>query len=369
MILFQGTMNTMVRKPQCDDLLGNTQHWEQHIVQQMKQHSVPGLAIAIIYRNELVYANGFGVTSIEDDNQVSVTPGTLFRVASVTKPMTGTMIMHLIDHGLLDLDAYVLDYLPWFSLSDQESAKLITLRMLMSHTSGLPHDHKPFGRSEPDALRERVRTEIPQYALIGNPGERFSYSNSGIHILAHIAEVVTGQYYADIMQSDILNPLHMDRTTFDPTIAMTYPIAQSHHMNDDGSMIVEHRMAQNSANNASGQIYSSVSDLVNFARLHLNYGKFMDKQIIRQDLIHEMHRANVIIDSDMQRYYGLTFFVDKFMGVNKVSHSGGMNNYRTRFDLLPSHQTAVIIAYNRLTDDFPAMQMINDIFEKVLTED
>lgn len=356
----------MIQNPQCSNVIGDIEAWEQEIVQQMGSHTVPGLSIAIIYQNELIYANGFGITSIEEDNQVRVTPGTLFRVASLTKPMTGTMIMALVGQGLLSLDGLVVDYLPWFTLSDTEAARKITIRMLLSQTSGLPHDHKPFGRTEPEALRNRVQNEIPLYSLVGKPGERYAYSNSGIHVLAHIAEVVTGQFYAEIMQSLLFQPLQMNRTTFDPAVAITYPIAQSHALLPDDSLVVEHRMAQNSANNASGQVYSSVADLANFAFLHLNSGSFMEQQIVKPDLLEEMHKPYAIIDSEKRRCYGLTFFVEDYKGVKKVSHSGGINNFRTRFDLLPSHKAAVIIAYNRFTDEFPAVQMINGIFDKVI---
>ncbi|HEU5376900.1 MAG TPA: serine hydrolase domain-containing protein, partial [Ktedonobacteraceae bacterium] len=112
---------------------------EERIEQQMKDAHVPGLALAIVLGTEIIYAKGFGVTSIED-NGVAVTPKTLFRIGSVTKPLTGTAIMCLVEAGLLDLDQPVRTYIPWFSLSEAEASERVTLRMLMSHTSGLPTD-------------------------------------------------------------------------------------------------------------------------------------------------------------------------------------------------------------------------------------
>jgi CubicO group peptidase (beta-lactamase class C family) len=110
---------------------------EQRIEEQMQATHVPGLALAIVKDQEVMYARGFGVTSVEDAG-LAVTPQTLFRIGSVTKSLTGTMIMRLVEQGKLDLDKPVKAYIDRFTLSEQRAAEQVTLRMLLSHTSGLP---------------------------------------------------------------------------------------------------------------------------------------------------------------------------------------------------------------------------------------
>src|SRR5689334_22863181 len=110
---------------------------EQLIQLRMAEAIVPGLALAIVQGDKVIYARGFGVTST-DDNAPSVTPDTLFRIGSVTKPLTGTMIMRLVETGVLDLDKPITEYVDWLTIGEPNVAPQITLRMLLSHTAGLP---------------------------------------------------------------------------------------------------------------------------------------------------------------------------------------------------------------------------------------
>src|SRR6266566_8965899 len=105
---------------------------EQRIEQGMQKGHVPGLALAIVKDQEVIYARGFGVTSIEDGG-VPVTPQTLFRIGSTTKPMTGTAILRLVEAGKLDLDRPVKKYIDWLTLSEEDAADRVTL-----------HAHEPY---------------------------------------------------------------------------------------------------------------------------------------------------------------------------------------------------------------------------------
>jgi len=188
---------------------------EQHIEEQMKASHVPGLALAIVKDQEVMYARGFGVTSVEDGG-LAVTPHTLFPIGSVTKPLTGTMIMRLVEQGKLDLDRPVKEYLDGFMLSESGAAERVTLRMLLSHTSGLPTRYSPFGPRNPEALEKHVKEEISQYRLVAPPGKLYSYSNPGINLAGYVAQVVAGMSYTELMQSLVFDPLEMKRTTLDP---------------------------------------------------------------------------------------------------------------------------------------------------------
>ncbi len=110
----------------------NFHQLEQGIEARMHKSHIPGLALAIVQDHKLIYARGFGVTSVED-GCVPVTPETLFRIGSITKPLTGTAIMRLVEVGKLDLDTPVKAYIEWFRLSDPEATKHVTLRMQLGH--------------------------------------------------------------------------------------------------------------------------------------------------------------------------------------------------------------------------------------------
>lgn len=147
----------------------------------------------------LTYAKGFGVTSVEDGG-LPVTPETLFRVGSITKPLTGTAIMRLVEAGKLDLDTPIKTYIDGFRLSDPEATEQVTLRMLLSHTAGLPTDGQHFGLRDPQGLEISIREEIPTYALIAPPNRVMSYSNPGVNIAVYVAEIVSGKSYTELMQ-------------------------------------------------------------------------------------------------------------------------------------------------------------------------
>ncbi len=134
----------------------NLYRMEQLIETHMKETYVPGLAMAIVQDQQVVYARGFGVTSVEDGG-LPVTPQTLFRIGSTTKPLTGTAIMRLVEAGKLDLDEPIKTYIDWFTLPDKQAATSITTRMLLSHTAGMPPGRDHFGYRNPEGLEAFVR--------------------------------------------------------------------------------------------------------------------------------------------------------------------------------------------------------------------
>jgi CubicO group peptidase (beta-lactamase class C family) len=343
---------------------------EQRIGDRLHAAHVPGLSVAIVYNHEVIYARGFGVTSVEDGG-LPVTPQTLFRIGSVTKPLTGTAIMRLVDRGLVRLDAPVREYLPWFMLSEPGAAERVTVRMLLTHTSGIPISGTPLdprtaGSGDPEALAARIRQEIPCLPLVAQPGTLWSYSNGAIHILGHIIEVVTSTFYTQSMYELVFAPLDMSRTTFEPTVAMTYPLAQAHDLLEDGSLRVQHRFANYSAHYPSGQAISTVLDLANFALLHLQHGFYRRNQVLSPEAVAEMHRSHVDFFTIPPSGYGLTFFIGTHKGLLRVAHGGAINTFGANFDFLPNAGAAVILLYNRRSATLAAGALVDEIFDLLL---
>src|SRR5215470_7018653 len=148
------------------------------IDEQLRAAQIPGLALAVVHGEEIIFARGFGTTSVEDAS-LPITPQTLFRVGSITKPLTGTAIMRLVDAGILDLDTPLPQYLDWFTLSEDHAAERVTLRMLLSHTAGLPTKYEVAGPRDPAALGAYLRQTLPTLPLVAPPGTLWSYSNHG----------------------------------------------------------------------------------------------------------------------------------------------------------------------------------------------
>jgi CubicO group peptidase (beta-lactamase class C family) len=137
----------------------NYSRLEQRIEEHMHQAHVPALALAVVKEREILYVKGFGLTSVEEGG-APVSPRTLFRIGSVTKPLVGTAVMRLVEEGQLELDRPLNAYIDWLRFSLPYVEEWITLRMLLSHTAGLPADSRS-GASDADGLERYVREQIP----------------------------------------------------------------------------------------------------------------------------------------------------------------------------------------------------------------
>ena len=191
----------------------------------MQRKHQPGLAVGIVYDGEPLWAKGFGCADIE--TQKPVTLDTRFRIASISKTFTAVAILQLRDAGALSLDDPVSSRLDWFDLR-YEGAPEITIRNLLTHTSGLPRDsHNPMWTEceapEWDEFVEGLQARGPTRA----PYDKFAYSNVGYSLLGGIIEAVSGESWSDYLQRNIVDRLGMSQTrpvphADDPDLATGY---------------------------------------------------------------------------------------------------------------------------------------------------
>ena len=331
-----------------------------------------GAAIAVLKGGEVIYLGGFGTTSVEDHG-APVTPQTLFAYGSICKNICATLIMRLVEQNLLNLDKPVVDYLPDLLFSDADYGKKITLRHLLSHTSGLPMGGKYWGPRDPDSLRRFVYEQIPYYTFLSEPGAVHLYSNTVFCIAGHIAEVVTGKFYDDLIQEQVFDPLQMDRVTFDPVVAMTYSVALPHETDSDGDLRVKHRMTYNVSGNPSSFALGSVADLAKLARMYLNRGQVGDQQFLSAASVGEMqrlHSRRTMIGAahtlaQVNQGYGLGFEIGEYKSRRMARH-GGMNlSNNCYFDLFPDNQTGVILLTNYYNEG-PLMELVAELYDYAL---
>ncbi|MED1724570.1 serine hydrolase domain-containing protein [Brevibacillus parabrevis] len=305
------------------------------------QTKVPGFAIAVVKDEEIIYAKGFGSTNLEEGG-APVTPDTIFRIGSVSKPLTGSAIMRLVEAGKVDLDEPIVNYIPEFRLRAPEATGKVTLRMLLNHTAGLPDGGDMVGKRDPEALGEYVREVIPQLSLIAPPGFLHAYSNHHLNLAGYVAERVTGMPFSLFMKEWLFDPLHMSRTMYDPLIAMTYPLALSHDRHPDGTLRVQHNFPENAANYPSYFGMSSVHDMAKFSIMHLNNGRFGDVQILSPESIEEMHSFQADRFTLSGLASGLTFFRDTYKGVPIIKHAGAISTYNSALLLQPEQKIGIV---------------------------
>jgi len=335
-------------------------------------HSAVGAAIAVLQNSQITYLGGFGKTCVEDHG-IPVTPQTLFAYGSISKNFCAAVVMRLVEQGLLDLDQPVVEYLPGFQFSRKDFGNKVTLRHLLSHTSGLPMAGKYWGPRDPDSLGRFVYEQIPYYKFLAVPGRVHLYSNTVICIAGHVAEVVTGKYYEDLIQEYVFDPLEMIDSTFDPAIAMTYPLALPHKRNPDGTLKVEHRMTYNVSGSPSSFAYGSVTDLAHLAQMYLNQGNYHELQYLSPYSIDEMQKphASRYIDehihplANVNRGYGLGFNTGEYKGKRAARH-GGMNlSFNCFFDLFPDDGAGVVILTNYSNDE-PLLELVAALYDYAL---
>ncbi len=312
---------------------------EKVAIEELTETNTPGAAIAIVSGDRIIFAKGFGVANIE--TAVPVTADTLFQIGSITKTFTATTVLTLAEEGQLKLDQ------PIGRFAKGLSAKLaqVTLQQLLSHTAGLKDEPDEFGLQDESALGAYLRSWKDDYCLF-EPDYVFSYSNSGFALAGLVAQEVTAKPYADLLSERLFQPLGMRRTTFRPTVAMTYPLAVGHRVRRAESPTVVRPLANDARLWPAGTMYSSVNELARFAVAFLNDGKLEGKQILSASVIHEMQKPRAEVPSSLD-HYGYGLFMNTYRGFKQVWHDGSMTGYVGAMRMIPEQRFAVIVLANR----------------------
>jgi len=300
--------------------------------EEMTKLGVPGIAVAVVRGDQVIYKKGIGVASVETGE--AVRPEMLFRLGSTTKMMTATALVSLAVEGKADLEAPIGKYLPFLT---PKLAK-ITANQLLSHTAGI-HDEAPmFGSHDETALGAGIHSWTDAW-LFTDPGKIFSYSNPGYWMAGYLVETITGKPYADAMEERVFKPFGMARTTLRPTMAITWPLAQGH---EAGKVV--RPAADNAAGWPAGSVFSNVEDLSRFVTACLNQ---KNRAFALMSTAHAKEPG-----SDSSYGYGLT--IHTVRGVPIVEHGGSRSGYGSMIRMAPAQKVGIIILANRSGASLPA---------------
>lgn len=311
---------------------------EETVLAELKEKRGAGAAIAVVSGDKIVFAKGFGAANIETNQPV--TPDTLFQIGSITKPFTALAILKFAENGKLKLDAPVSDYAK--NLSPKLSK--VTLAQLLSHTAGILDEPDEFGAQDESLMAVYIRSWKDDYSLF-EPEQIFSYSNSGFALAGFAMQEAAGKPYVDLMNEQIFAPLGMTRTTFRPTVAMTYPIAVGHRRGEKLSIV--RPLPQDARLYPAGTFYTSANELARFAVSFLNGGKIDGKQIFSPAVIKQMSQPRAKIPSAADdTSYGYGLFMNTARGMRQLWHDGSMTGYSAQMMLVPDERFAVIVLSN-----------------------
>src|SRR5688500_15580492 len=175
------------------------------IEQVIESFGLAGLAIGIVKDETLVYAQGSGVRNL--NTREPVTPRSLFHMASVSKPFVATAIMQLVEQGLIELQAPVITYLPYFKLNDSRYTNC-TVQQMLSHTAGMPDvdEYYWYKREYDEGALDRFVRSLSDMELLSVPGEKFKYSNAAFEVLGDLVAKVSRQPFEVYVKTHILDP-------------------------------------------------------------------------------------------------------------------------------------------------------------------
>ena len=306
----------------------------------MERYRVPGVAIGMLRADELDVA-AFGVTSVE--HPLPIEGDTLFQIASVTKTMTATVIMRLIERGALDLDAPVRRYIPAFRLRDAAAQERATVRHLVTHTGGWLGDcFADFGNGD-DAL-ERYVAAMAELEQITPLGEIWHYSNSSFALLGRLIEVVTGKTYEAATRELLFVPLGMTRSCFSAGEAITHRVAIGHVIVDEKPTVARPWAFPRAATPVGG-IVSTANDLMRYARFHLGDGRAPDgARLLSRESLDLMRTP--LADADLDRKVGVSWFIRSVGGVRLQYHGGVAIGQQGVLMLAPDRGEAITVQTN-----------------------
>ena len=305
----------------------------------MEENAVPSIAVAVAKDGRIIWEEGFGWADRE--RMTAATPHTMYSLASISKPITATAIMKLVERGSVRLDQPINDYLGAGKLTGLAGdAQGATVRRVLSHTAGLPL-HYQFFYQNAGYGRPAMDETIGRYAVVVNPpGEVFEYSNLGFGVLDHVIARASGQSYADYMRTEVFLPLGMTRTSVDIATGLEPYAAQRY---DSKQRPIPFYTFDHPGGSA---VYASAHDLVRFGMFHLKNRLSEQRRILADSTVQLMQM--VYTPDTLEGGYGLGWGITKDEnGYRMVGHSGGMPGVATSLRMYPSENVAIVVLANK----------------------
>jgi CubicO group peptidase (beta-lactamase class C family) len=334
---------------------------DAYVEEQRCRLHIPGITLAIVEGDRIVHKHGFGQARPGGE---APTPQTPFFIGSLTKSITATAVMQLVEAGKVELDAPVQRYLPWFCVApwkghvapwkgrvtDPQASVLMTVRHLLNQTSGLSTIAGSIILADfddrPDANERQVRA-LSTFKVSRPAGEKCEYSNLNYNILGLIVETASGETYAGYIQNHIFDPLEMRHSYSSKKEAGQNGLAVGHrHWFSMPFPAPDMPVPRGSL--PSGQLISSAEDMAHYLIAHLNGGCYAEAQILSAAGIQELHRGAV--DFTMMGVsagrYGMGWF-DIDLGHTKTySHSGNVPEFSAFMVILPKQRKGFILLLN-----------------------
>ena len=329
--------------------------------QQMRKAVTPGVAVAVVRGEEIVFASGAGWADREQG--IRVTPHTAFMLASVSKTVTCAAIMTLVEDGLLDLDANVNEVLPFEVHVPHSPHVPVTMRMLLTHTSAIRDRWRVWGRpysdptlyfhgDSPIALGDFMQSYFAvggdEYRPKANfydrrPGTAYAYSNFAVALAGYVAEAVSGTDFDELSKTRIIDPLGMTDSGFrladigTPNLAMPYKVDR-----ETGAFTPYFQYGY--PDYPDGELRTSATHLAAWLGAFMNFGKLGDVRVLERDTVTEIRRHQ--LGRMVDWHQGLIWYGSSVPGYFRLGHTGGDYGVTTQMFFRPDKYVGVITLTN-----------------------
>ncbi|KAF9572218.1 hypothetical protein EC968_010156 [Mortierella alpina] len=331
---------------------------------------IPGLSVAVFYKGEIIFAEGFGKRNENDP----FTAETLSPIGSLTKAFTATAIGELVAEGKLDWDKTpVNEYLPEFQLKNPVLTSQLTMEDLLSHRTGVPRmDLEWYNRKESRLELIKCLRHVDAPSKLGSATQ---YNNMMYAVAGEAAATVAGMRYEKLVEEKVIEPLKLSNTGFSPMEMRKRP---NHAMPFSADSLED---AQNGQFNLhpldedymqispAGDMYSNVFDLVQWGRVIIAKGKVGDDQILSKEGVERTLTPTSIVDAaDTRRSpdfgaivtYGSGWGIDSYKGHVHYRHNGGISGFQSSLKIFPDDDLVIAHLYNISTASFDASYYIVD---------
>jgi CubicO group peptidase (beta-lactamase class C family) len=321
----------------------------------------PGMAFLAAKDGKIIYKGAKGMADME--NNIPISTNTKFRIGSITKQFTAVAILKLQQQGKLSID----DQLSKF-LADFPKAEQVTLRQLLSHTSGIYNytNATDFieGVTEPIDPQDLVN-KIKNYAYDFEPGSRWNYSNSGYFILGHIVEKVSGKTLSEFWQEQLFTPLEMKNTgVYVNGIAYTNEALGYGYEKNETNRVIDWDMTHAGG---AGNIYSTVEDLFTWNEALFN-GKVLSPESFEDMTTNAKLNNGEDVAVSADNSYGLGIGLREIFGKTLVNHNGSLHGFSAYLGRVPSENLTVVSLSNFMPANFNFKANPFDYLASILIE-
>lgn len=309
--------------------------------------SIPGVSVGVVLDQELIWQRGYGLANVQD--RVPADADTLYSICSISKLFTAIALMQQRDAGKLQLDDPVAEHLDWFDIEQRHAGSgPITVRSLLTHSSGLPRESLPayWNPDYPFPSRAAMIDALSRQQTLYPTARYFQYSNLALTLVGEIAAARAGKPYAELVQDGILTPLKLAQTRpYFPRDAHGKALAVGYGALDRQGERTPQPPFDTAGITPAAGFTSNVKDLAAFAAWQFRLLEDGGEEILRGSTLREMQRVHWV-DPDWETTWGLGFAVQKVEDDTMVSHGGGCPGYTTAFTMMPAHELAVIVLTN-----------------------